>query len=202
MPPMYSAVKVDGRPLYQYARKGIEVERKARPIHVYQSELLSVGIVDGLPEATVEIDCSKGTYIRTLCQDLGEVTGWGAHASELTRTACGPFLLAESLPLHLLESWAEDGPQAIWETLRTRGILLPAEDAVAAFPAVSCDASAALHFVQGRLLGEGEIDMPSDSREERRVTVHGPDGFLGVGLIHRDEAGSFWIRAERVFAST
>lgn len=202
MPPMYSAVKIDGRPLYQYARKGIEVERKTRLVHVYRSELLSVGIVDGLPEATVDIDCSKGTYIRTLCQDLGEETGWGAHAAELTRTACGPFPLEESLPLRQLETWAEDGPASIWEALRDRGFLLPAESAITAFPVVRCDASAAVHFAQGRLLGDGEVELPTDAHADQRIAVHGPDCFLGVGLICNDEEGSLRIRAERVFAST
>lgn len=202
MPPMYSAVKIDGRPLYQYARKGVEVERKARPIHVFRSELLSVGIVDGLPEATVEIDCSKGTYIRTLCQDLGEATGWGAHAAELTRTACGPFTLDGSLPLHKLEEWAEENPETLWDTLRIRGILLPMETAISTFPIVRCGADAALRFAQGRPLGLDEAEMPVGLRPELRMAVHGPDGFVGVGLCRQDDKGSLWIHAERVFALT
>ncbi len=89
VPPMYSAVKVDGQPLYKLARQGIEIERKSRTINIERMEILNIG------EATVEveIECSGGTYVRTIAQDLGEKMGCGAYLQSLVRTGIGRFSL-------------------------------------------------------------------------------------------------------------
>lgn len=95
VPPMYSALKVDGMKLYEMARLGMEVERKARPITIFDIQLLET-----TPEfARIEVHCSKGTYIRTLCEDIGRKLGYGAHMKKLLRTATGDFELKDSKKL-------------------------------------------------------------------------------------------------------
>ena len=94
-PPMVSAVKVDGVPLYKLARKGIEVERKARLIHIYSFRFLDYQA----PEARFRVACTKGTYVRTLAHELGLKLGCGAHLASLRRVISGPFDVANALPL-------------------------------------------------------------------------------------------------------
>lgn len=101
MPPMHSAVKINGKPLYKYARQGIDVDRKPRPVKIHDVKILSISSREGL-NALMEISCSKGTYIRSLCEKLGELTGYGAYAHSLERIACGPFELECSIPLEEL----------------------------------------------------------------------------------------------------
>lgn len=107
IPPMYSALKRDGKPLYEYARQGIELDRPARPVTIYQLELLSL---DGL-EAVIQVQCSKGTYIRTLAQDIGRQLGCGAHLKALRRTSVGPFQLSDAVGLEALQAMA--APQTV-----------------------------------------------------------------------------------------
>ncbi|HAS82544.1 MAG TPA: tRNA pseudouridine(55) synthase TruB [Verrucomicrobia bacterium] len=95
MPPMVSALKVNGVPLYKRARQGIEVERKARLIHLYRFDLHSFTS----PCAEFSVNCTKGTYVRTLCADIGDALGCGAHLSRLRRTRCGALSIDDALPL-------------------------------------------------------------------------------------------------------
>lgn len=105
LPPLYSAIKLAGQPLYKLARKGIEAERQARPIHISRLDF-----VDWQPPAlTLEVECSKGTYIRSLAYDLGERLGCGAHLGSLVRLRSGPFTLEESLTLEELAVALEEG---------------------------------------------------------------------------------------------
>ena len=92
IPPMFSAVKVDGRRLYTLARKGLEVERQERPVEIMKFELLEISV----PEVRFRVECSKGTYVRTLVHDLGQALGCGAYLSELRRTAIGAFTADEA----------------------------------------------------------------------------------------------------------
>ncbi len=199
-PPMYSAVKIDGRHLYEYARKGIEVERAGRLVRIYRADLLEIRADGEILEATVDIDCSKGTYIRTLCQDLGESSGFGAHASALTRTACGPFRLDGAISLEELERVVSAPAADRWAAVREAGILFPLESAIPDMPAIHAGAGAALHFMQGRPVGADEIAIPLTLAADERVAFCGPAGFIGVGVIRTDEAGQTWIKAERVFS--
>jgi len=95
MPPMVSALKINGVPLYKHARKGNVVERKPRLIHVFRFDLLAFDP----PCADFEVKCTKGTYVRTLCADVGEALGCGAHLSKLRRTRCGSLSVDKALPL-------------------------------------------------------------------------------------------------------
>ena len=104
VPPMYSALKVNGKKLYELAREGKEVERKARPVTIHYIEIMDMQ----LPELTIKVGCSKGTYIRTLCHDLGERLGCGAAMAALERTKSGQFTLDTALTLAELEEKLKD----------------------------------------------------------------------------------------------
>ncbi len=108
LPPMYSALKRNGKPLYKYARQGIELERSPRLVDIYKIDLLSYS----LKNATLEITCGRGTYIRTLAQDIGRAMGCFAHLLALKRTQIGPFILKNAIDLDFLES-AENPREAL-----------------------------------------------------------------------------------------
>lgn len=123
-PPMYSALKFQGKPLYEYARAGIEIERPARKIHIQsiQVDAFEQGI------AKITVHCSKGTYIRTLAEDIGEQLGCGSHLVGLRRTLSGPFSLSQSLTIEQLVSMNEE---------QKAKYLLPVDQTVTALPAVT-----------------------------------------------------------------
>ena len=122
IPPMYSAIKINGQKLCDLARKGREVERKPRPVTIHQLSLLSF---DGV-KATLRVRCSKGTYIRTLCKDIGEALGCGGCMEALRRTAAGAYTVEEAIPLQQLVE-AED-PESY---------LRPVDTMFAEYPAVT-----------------------------------------------------------------
>ncbi len=105
IPPMYSALKVNGKKLYELARQGIEVERKARPVVIHQIRILEMN----LPRVRMEVSCSKGTYIRTLCHDIGQKLGCGACMEELIRTRVGCFTKENSVTLKEVKERKEAG---------------------------------------------------------------------------------------------
>ncbi|PLK58401.1 tRNA pseudouridine(55) synthase TruB [Candidatus Palibaumannia cicadellinicola] len=132
VPPMFSTIKYKGRPLYEYARKGIEVPRKARPIHIYDLQLLYWDHIN----IELEIHCSKGTYIRTIVNDLGEFLGCGAHVTRLRRLAVAHYPTARMVTLQMLQetidmSQEPDAPLAQLDTL-----LLPIDSALSYLPAI------------------------------------------------------------------
>lgn len=103
VPPMYSAIKQGGQPLYKLARKGVEVERQPRQVLIRQFELVAFNV----PLANVRVHCSRGTYVRTLADDLGQLLGCGACLTELRRTMSGPFQLSDAMTLEQLASYVE-----------------------------------------------------------------------------------------------
>jgi tRNA pseudouridine55 synthase len=106
-PPMYSAIKLNGQPLYRLARKGIEVERAERPAEIFTINLLQMDI----PYVDIAVSCSKGTYIRTLCDEIGLVLGTGAHITALERTSIGTFTIDASVTLdRLAQEISDDSP--------------------------------------------------------------------------------------------
>lgn len=164
IPPMYSAVKIGGQKLYQLARAGKEVERKPRKITIHALELL-----DG-EELRLRIRCSKGTYVRTLCHDIGEALGCGGCMSSLRRTMAGCFSLAQSVPLETLIA-AEDPEQ----------YLLPTDTLFADLPSVTVTAAQLKPCRNGAAI-------PMEGKG--RCRVYGPDGeFLMVGRLER---GRLW----------
>lgn len=105
IPPMYSALKVNGKKLYELAREGIEIERKARPVVIHEIRIKEIA----LPRVRMEVSCSKGTYIRTLCHDIGEKLGCGGCMEELVRTKVSRFTLEDSYTLEEVRQKKEDG---------------------------------------------------------------------------------------------
>ena len=174
VPPMYSALKKDGKALYEYARKGIEVEREARHITIFK---LNMAVAhDSRAQAAIKIivSCSKGTYIRTLGEDIGEALGCGAHLGSLRRIETGGFVASQCVTLAALEAMTEAGRDAC---------LLAPQSLVAAYPTVMLDADNAGRFLSGlRRRGQWGSDAPL-------VQVYGrePAVFLGSAHICADE---------------
>jgi len=109
IPPMFSAIKHKGKPLYKLARRGIKVERPPRPVTIYHLEVLEIH----KPDVTFRVSCSKGTYIRVLASDIGTAIGCGAHLSSLTRTRSGIFTLSNAISLDEIENCTEKAYQAV-----------------------------------------------------------------------------------------
>lgn len=107
IPPMYSAIKKDGKKLYELARQGISVEREKRKITIYSIEILEIDMTRG--SVTINVECSKGTYIRTLCEDIGMRLGCGAYMNSLVRTKSGSFKIDDSHTFEEIEKMASDG---------------------------------------------------------------------------------------------
>ena len=140
IPPMYSALKHNGQPLYKLARKGMEVERAPREVTIHELRLLRLDD----EEFECELRCSKGTYVRTLATDLGEMLGCGAHVTALRRTVVEPYDAARMVTLESLREWAEQG-LAVLDTK-----LLPLDSAVTQWPAVRVGGDAAFYLRQGQ----------------------------------------------------
>ena len=167
VPPMYSALKRDGKPLYEYAREGIELERAARRVIIHALDLLDFAG----DHFTIRVHCSKGTYIRSLAMDIGAALGCGAHLCALRRTSIGAFDLSAAVTLAQLEAVGEGERDAL---------LAPVDALVAEFPALTLDADATRALLQGRVLSE------TRGAAGVSVRVYGPTGFLGLGRWQDD----------------
>ena len=144
VPSMYSAIKQGGRPLYELARQGVEVERKARRVTVHAFELTAFRPGEQA-EVDVRVHCSKGTYVRTLAEDLGTALGCGAHVSRLRRLQSGPFRIEEAVTLDALQALRDAGDEAALDQL-----LRSAERALADMPLVTLSESAGFYLRQGQ----------------------------------------------------
>ncbi len=173
VPPMYSAVKHQGQRLYALAREGIEVERKPRTVQIYQLLLLSFD--QGMLE--LEVACSKGTYVRTLVEDLGEALGCGAHVVQLRRLSVGPFV-GDMVTIDELRAAANSTEAEGFDALD--GYLLPIDSAIAHWPDVHLDPDAAFYMRQGQA-----IQVPH-APTEGWVRIYDKAQFLGVGEIQDD----------------
>jgi tRNA pseudouridine55 synthase len=140
IPPMYSALKHQGQRLYKLARQGVEVERQPRPVEIYALRLTGQG------DDWIEIDvhCSKGTYVRTLVEDIGEQLGCGAHVSELRRTGVGPYDETGLVTITALEELKQSDLAAMDR------LLLPIESALTQWPGVELSSDAAFYLQQGQ----------------------------------------------------
>lgn len=194
LPPMYSAIRIDGRHLYEYARKGIEIERKKRVITVYDARLSEVSADDGF-RATIDIHCSKGTYIRTICEDLGKSLAYGAYADTLIRKACGPFTTENSITLDELGRYADDKGIVSLERLRGAGILQPVEYALSYMDTVNLTKKQALNIIQGQKI-ELEIRLPLD---KPILTFCEEERFIGITMGREYTAQKTTLSAERIF---
>ncbi len=197
-PPMYSAVKVDGRRLYESARKGVEVERKARPIRVHSVRTDSVAVDEGVLRAVLTIRCSKGTYIRTLCEDLGRASGFGAHAEALVRTRCGPYGLEQAYALEELDEACRGLGDRALDALAALGWLLPLESAVLDRASAEAGMETARRLVDGLEVLPEALGLSGELPESVAVTKAGL-GLLAVCRIDASDPERTVYRAERVF---
>ncbi|AWX13297.1 tRNA pseudouridine(55) synthase TruB [Mergibacter septicus] len=174
VPTMFSALKHEGRPLYEYARAGISIERPARPITIFSLELIEYQV----PYLTLDVRCSKGTYIRTLIDDLGEFLGCGAHVVALRRTSVANYPLAQMVSWEQLQQLAE---QQAFDKLEQ--YLLPIDSAVANLPVLTLTAH------QGQLISFGQrIKVDNVMVMQGLVRLNLYDGrFLGVAKIDHNE---------------
>ena len=179
IPPMYSALKVNGKKLYELARAGKEVERAGRPVEIHRIDILSVA----LPEITFRVACSKGTYIRTLCHDIGRKLGCGGTMKSLKRTRVGTFAIDDARPVGELENLAAEG--------RLEEYVIPAD---AMFPELPC---LTIRDSFRRLLENGNSFYSNQVREELeavdgiRVKVYDTEGrFYGI-YAFSDEKGRY-----------
>ncbi len=175
VPPMYSALKRDGQPLYKLARQGIEVERKARRVSINSFDLLSFEPGDEA-QLTVDILCSKGTYIRSLAEDLGAALGVPAHVSVLRRTQAGPFLLADAVTLEILIADAEQGESSVLD-----GRLCSIELVLAHLPRLVLGESAGYYLLQGQA-----VLVPNAPQSGMVRLANASGQFLGVGEMMDD----------------
>ena len=169
---MYSAVKVNGKRLYDMARKGITVERKPRRITIYSLQIEEVN----LPLVRLRVRCSKGTYIRTLCEDLGNALGVGAAMQSLLRTRVGQFTLDEALTLDEVERIAKT------ESEKLPGLIRPVDSFFADLPAAECTDEALRLLKNGNVLTVREIRFLKPDED--------PLGSPSGGAVRQDDAGT------------
>ena len=170
LPPMYSAVKHKGKRLYELARDGVEVEREPRSVTIHRLELGAVN----LPEFELTVHCSKGTYVRTLAEDIGEALGCGAHVTALRRTGVGPYTAYPMYTMDALEKTAEGGQEAL------DGLLLPIDTALSDWPEVRVGADSAFYLKQGQAV------LVPKAPTEGWVRVYQSDEFIAVGQVQDD----------------
>lgn len=166
LPPRYSAIKIQGQPAYKRARAGEEITLEARPIEIYRLQ-----VVDWQhPQLTLSIECSKGTYIRSLAYDLGEALGYGAHLSALIRTRSGPFVLADSITLEQLNTATMQGAMESY--------LLPADSALQHYPALLLDDITAAQVLHGNAF---QYQLPASQIKAELARVYDSRGqFLAI----------------------
>ncbi len=182
VPPMHSALKHQGRPLYSYAREGIEIERSSRKVQIHELELLAWLPPDS---ARFRLRCSKGTYVRVLAADLGRGVGTLAHLTALRRVASGPFRLADALTLPELEARIDRREPLPMVSLHL---------ALAHLPLARAEASAAAALVQGKRVAATSVGLPEGTRGRVRV-VRDDETLLAVAEVTAEGA-----QPVRVFA--
>jgi tRNA pseudouridine55 synthase len=165
VPPMHSALKHEGRPLYAYARAGIDVERASRRVTIHRIDIVEWST----RTLVIDVVCSKGTYVRTLAQDIGEALGCGAHLAALRRTASGPLTIQSAHTLDSLEALSEAERDAL---------LLPADALLADWPTVRLSDEDAGRFLSGL---RRRLD---DAADTPRVRVYGPQRRAFLGSAH------------------
>lgn len=183
LPPMYSAVSVDGQRLYDLARQGIEVERKPRQVTVFSIDVISENEETG--EYEIDVECSSGTYIRTLISDLGEALGCGAVMTELRRTKANGFEIEKAVTLEELEEAVNNG--------RISDLLIPVDKALEEYPVIKVSEAQAKRFRNG---GELSLERLRYPRMLGFFRIYDPDGiFIGIGEIGQKDC----LEIKRVF---
>jgi tRNA pseudouridine55 synthase len=188
VPPMYSALKREGKPLHKLARQGVEVKREPRQVAISRLELTEWEP----PECTLEVTCSPGTYVRALVHDLGQALGCGAHLTGLARLASGGFRLEDAVTLDAFAKAAAEG--------RWPGLLHPVDAALAHFPALHLDAAAARRLCSGQAIAAPPQSLPQGRVGQGGLArVYGPDGTF-LALATYEPATQAW-HPHKVFYS-
>lgn len=174
VPPMYSALKRDGKPLYAYARAGITLEREARELIIHELVLLDFAS----PTLKIRVSCSKGTYVRVLGEDIGKVLGCGAHLTQLRRTHIAQLSIDDAVSLEHLES------QAMAERPT---LLLPVDALTSGLPYLQLDEALIRRFMHGQRLALGK-ELVNTDLLKGRVRVIDPAGrFVGTAIVNEDD---------------
>ena len=174
MPPLYSAIKLQGQPAYKRMRAGEEITLAARPVEIYRLQIATWET----PVLTLDIECSKGTYIRSLAYDLGERVGYGAHLTGLVRTRSGPFMLAESISLAQLALAVEQGTVA--------ECVFPADFALQQYPALYLDAETVERVLHGNAFHYEE--QPSMQPGSELARIYDSSGhFLAIATWNSEQ---------------
>jgi tRNA pseudouridine55 synthase len=187
VPPMFSALKHNGEPLYRYARAQKQVERQARRVTIHRLQLLAFQP----PLATIEVECGKGTYIRALAHDLGQQLGCGAHLATLARLRVGPFTLDDACSLPELEAAFQEG--------RWQSLLHPADAALPSWPAVTLSEPQERAVRFGQCLAADSLEPAQAVEDGELCRAYSLRGQL-VAILRYDAAALLW-RPVKVFAA-
>lgn len=189
-PPIYSALKVNGKKLYEYAREGKEVQIEERPVEIYEIKLLDMLSED---EAMIDVMCSKGTYIRTLCFDIGEALGCGAYMSQLVRLASTPFTIENSNTLEEIKAAASEN--------RIESLIQSVEILFKHYKAVIIKPSALDSIMNGNPLFEQGVQKGFEQiNENENVSIFSEEGFLGIGtVLHDSSKERLYIKIKNIF---
>ena len=186
IPPMYSAIKVNGKKLYELARQGKEIKRKPRKVTIYELLLRDMALANN--EFTIEVTCSKGTYIRSLCQDIGEKLGCGAAMKSLVRTRVGRFTLEKARTLGEMEALAKDG--------EVETVLIPIDQVFDMYR--RCDVQEpAMKFLRNGNLVKPEFCRLKDIEDGEQVRIYGTEGEFYA--IYRYEATDNMLHIVKMF---
>ncbi len=189
LPPMYSALRIDGKRLYDLAREGAEVERERRNVVIYSADVVDIDRSGGV-RALLDVHCSKGTYIRTLCADIGELLGCGGHMSFLLRKRAGPFDIDLAVTLEELERRKRDGS--------LRSVLLDADTVFMQYESYTLDEIEEKKFRNGveiDIMGQRDRDLvPPDT-----LRVYGASGnFMALGTVNVT-GGAWRLKVKKFF---
>ncbi len=189
-PPMYSALKVNGKKLYELAREGITVERKSRAITIYESNILEYL---SPTEFVLEVKCSKGSYIRTLCKDIGEALGTGAHMKALQRTKVGNFDLTTSITLSQLQELRDED--------NLSSCIIASDQLYLELPALYVKESGNKFLYNGNELSKDLITIEIDEAIHQRVRIYDFENtFIGIYTIKHIET-NIYFTPEKIFLS-
>ena len=177
-PPMYSAIKVNGKRLYKLARTGIEVERESRPVEIHDIRIIEFDS----PKLVLDVECGKGTYIRSLAYDLGQALGCGGHVSDLIRLLCGGFFAHKGVTIKQMEE-ATDSPKG-WQQY-----LFPVDQVLTNMKSISLDKRAEEHLIHGQSFSLGNEDLDTNYNEERRA--YNAEGIF-LAIVRFDDLTSTW----------
>jgi tRNA pseudouridine55 synthase len=189
-PPIYSAIKVDGKKLYQYALEGEEIEIKERQVEIFQLELMDY---NGKDEIVLDIECSKGTYIRSICHDIGQKLGCGAVMWQLIRTASSPFSIEQSYTLEEIEKAALAGT--------IDNMLHKADIIFMELPSIEIKDTARSAAVNGSpIYGMGTTEALDEFQEDLDVRLYCGQEFMGIGTVkYSEEENRKYIKINKMF---